>query len=399
MLNQGSFYIFRKGRLAVQSGLYGQWGSNHFSHYYSKAISSNSILIFQPEEFTWCPDARTTDKDKHGFLKEHGGQREVKWGAENNFTFKKYLWSLSPVPKGRTSYGRALETGNITAYEVAEDYRFSYVAGDITNAYNNPEYSYERNGRHNTPKVDMVNRALLYLDKKFLVIFDRVNTTDPAYRKAWLCHFQGEPFVDGKRIRQIQPGHIEAYNGNNISMVWAGGVNRPPDPADPGKLLIRTLLPEKHFIRKIGGKGYEFWDGEKNRPPVKSDYGLQDTGNWRVEVSPSVPSKFNNFLHILYPCDKEVKKIPMTRLIYSTGKNGVGVSINDWVVMFGKKGVISGPLEYTVPQGGLFKHFIADLQKDKIYKVITKDENTEKKTSREGTLYFSGTGHIKLIPM
>ena len=398
MLNQGSFYIFKKGRLAVQSGLYDQWGSNHFSHYYSKSISNNTLLIFQPDEFTWCPDARTSDKDKHGFLKEHGGQREVKWGAENNFTFQKYLWSLQPAPKWETSYGRAQETGDITAYEVAKNYSYSYVAGDITDAYNNPKYSYEKDGRYNKPKVDMVNRALLYLDKKFLIVFDRVNTMDPDYRKAWSCHFQGEPFVDGKLTRQFQPGHIEEYEGSNISTVWSDGINLPPNPKDPGKLLIRTLLPENHYIRKIGGKGYKFWDGEKNRPPVKSDYGQQDTGNWRIEVSPSIPSKFNHFLHVLYPCDKEVKKIPTTKLIRSKHGNAVGLSIEKWIVMFGNKSTIPRTIEYRVPSSKPCTHYVADLQKNKTYQVVTEDKKIEKKTSSEGTIYFSGTGSVKLTP-
>ena len=43
------------------------------------------------------------------------------------------------------------------------------------------------------------------------------------------------------------------------------GVLPPPDPKDPGRLLIRTFLPEKHYIRRIGGKGYRFWAGGKNR--------------------------------------------------------------------------------------------------------------------------------------
>ena len=398
MLNQGSFYIYRKGRLAVQSGLYDQWGSDHFSHYYSKSISSNTILVFQPGEFTWTPDQRTKDKDKNGFLKEHGGQREVRWGAENNFTFEKYLWSLKPAPKGETSYGRALETGNITAFETGPDYRYSYVAGDFTDAYSNTKYAYEKDGRYNKPKVDQVNRALVYLDKRFLIVFDRVNTIDPGYRKVWLCHFQGEPHVDGNIINQVKPGHIEDYNGRNTSVIWADGVNPPPNPRDPGKLLIRTLMPEQHYIRKIGGKGYEFWDGEKNRPPVKSDYGRQDTGNWRIEVSPAVPAKFHNFLHVLYPCDKEVDRIPPTTVIKTNTDNAAGVMIENWVAVFGRKGTLSNPLGYSVPSGENFHHIIADLQKNRKYRVVTGSVTREMKSSDQGILYFKGDGEIRIIP-
>jgi len=398
-LNQNAFYLFKKGRLAIQSGFYDQWGGNHFSHYYSKSISSNTMLIFQPGEFTYCPDERTTDRDQQGFLEEHGGQREVKWGAESCFTFKEFTSRQAPATSG-TSYGRALETGCITAYEVAPDYSYSYVCGDATDAYSSPRYAYELKGRQNKPKVSLVTRSLAFLDKEVLVILDRVGALDASYRKAWLLHSSGKPQVSGQIIRTEAPGHIEDFDGDTVVINYAS--RRLAAPWKDGRLFVKTLLPQAHYIRRIGGEGYEFWSGGKNRGlhHQPASYCVQELGNWRIEVSPAEPSCFDVFLHVLYPCDMNTASMPESNLITAQGDKMVGVSVDGWVVMFGKTGEVEGEIRYP-PPGGKTDHLVVDLEPGRRYQLSGIAGAKKIMTaSTEGTLRFASLakGTVSITP-
>ena len=49
----GATYIFHKGRLAIQSGLYEAYRGNHWDPYYRLSASSNTMLVQQPGEFLW----------------------------------------------------------------------------------------------------------------------------------------------------------------------------------------------------------------------------------------------------------------------------------------------------------------------------------------------------------
>ena len=392
-LNQNSFYIYHKGRLVIQSGFYDCYGGNHFDHYYSKTISSNSMLIFQPGEFTWTPIRRPhSDIDKEGFFPEPGGQRVVAWGAETCFTFREFL--------SRSHSKQHFETGNIVAFEHAPDFSYSYVCGDATDAYNNPKYSYAVKGRKNRPKITRFTRSLAFLDRRYLVIFDRVDAVEPSYRKAWLLHSISKPEVRGNLISAEVPGHIEDFDGDEVVITYEGG--KLASPEKNGRLFIRTFLPEHHYIRRIGGKGYEFYSNGKNRPLCRQppDYCKQETGNWRIEISPSKQAKSDVFLHLLYPCDSDTTEMPKAELIVSDDKKMVGISVGGWVVMFGKAGEVDGTVRYR--SLGKAKHLVVDLMRGVKYKVSGVEGGSKViKASEEGCLHFTTAepGIVTLTPM
>ena len=85
-----------------------------------------------------------------------------------------------------------------------------------------------------------------------------MDALDSAYRKVWLLHSVGRPEMEGRRISAEVPGHIETFQGDVVKITWEGGVIPPPDPTDPGRLFVRTFLPLRQTIRRVGGKGYEF---------------------------------------------------------------------------------------------------------------------------------------------
>jgi hypothetical protein len=235
--HNNSFWIFSKGRLAVQGGSYGLdkcWQGGTGSHYFTQSISSNTMLIFQPGEFTHSGGPGAGDLMGPELIANPGGQR-MRWACgQTCFTFDEYL--RRKVEESDIEAG-LFESGDITAFESAPDSSYTYVCGDATMAYNNPKYAYWYRDREshqtlkNQPKIDLFTRSMVYLAaSNNLIIFDRVNSLDASYRKAWLTHFQGKPEIQGGNLIASQvPGHIEDFMGGGVQATWADGVLQPPD--------------------------------------------------------------------------------------------------------------------------------------------------------------------------
>jgi hypothetical protein len=394
--HSNSFWIFHKGRLAVQAGIYDRYGGDHSDHYYARSISGNTMLVQQPGEFVIGYRSKK-DVDPDGCVKLAGGQRMTVKMGQNCFTFDEYLRRKTET----NVTGELFEMGDITAFEHADDYSYTYLCGDATMAYNNPKFCYAYKDRKNKPKLDLFTRSLAWLGNRYLVMFDRVSALDPSYRKAWICHFQGKPEVSGKLVAAKAPGHIEDYDGDTVQATWANGVCKPPDPKDPGRLFIRTFLPNPHVTRRIGGEGYEFWSKGKNRPPVSTKGGHQDMGRWRIEVSPAEPAGFDTFLHLLYPCDTRTKACPPAGMVTAQEGDVIGLSVGAWLVMFGEKGQVKGPVRYEAPEGRT-EHLVVDLERERKYMVSGPgEEERERTASGEGTLRFttSKAGVVAIAPL
>ncbi len=407
--NQNSFYIYHKGRLALHTGMYDSFGrSDHWDYYYRRSIASNTMLVFQPGEFRHGKSP-VAEKDG-GRVHEPGGQACGSM-ARNNFTQKEYMWHVQNDPR--------YDMGEITAFEHAADYSWSYVCGDATNAYNNPRNTTGGETRKggggwlaNRPKIDQFTRSMIYIPaNNHLVIFDRVNALEASYRKAWLLHSLGKPEVGGKLIKAKVPGHIEDFDGDVTRITWTGGFWKPPTGKDdPGRLFVRTLLPKKHYIRRIGGKGYRYWSHGKNWPPSWHGHGPdlgrkdgrgQDAGNWRIEVSPAEPAKFDNFLHLIHICDTKTEKIDKATLITAEGEKMLGLASKGWLVMFGKKRAVKGEVVYKAPKGKT-EHLVVDLKRGAKYKVSgIAGGAKEMAVSKEGVLRFATekAGTVKLVPV
>ncbi|WP_321494676.1 hypothetical protein [uncultured Desulfobacter sp.] len=410
--HNNSFWIYNKGRLAVQGGGYGLdkcWHGGSGSHYFTQSISSNTMLIFQPDEFTHAGGPGAGDLIGPNIIPNPGGQR-MRWAfGQTCFTFNEYL--RRKYEESDTGSG-LFESGDIIAFESDPGNDYAYVCGDATMAYNNSRYSfrYKKRGElktwKNSPKIDLFTRSMIYLMKSDnLIIFDRVQSLDPSWRKAWICHFQGKPeLMDGKRTNAEIPEHIEDFDADTIRMTWADGVLTPPVSSDPGRLFIRTLLPEQHTIRRIGGTGYQAWSNGKNRTgdTKKSDSLLKnlDAGRWRIEVSPKEARKFDTFMHVIHITDTRTEKMPVTQKVESEKGQMVGVAVDGNLMLFGRTGSVDGEVAYRAPKGKI-KNLVVDLKPRVTYKVSGTAEGTTKMTaSQEGTLRFltSGPEMVRLIP-
>jgi heparin/heparan-sulfate lyase len=408
--NQNSFTIFHKGRLAIQTGNYSDnaYFGNHTRYYYARTVSCNGMLIIDPAEFS-CSErmGEVKGEDAEGCYPEHGGQRLIR-GSCNTFTFPEYLARKTADPSELRG-GKAQqhwETGDITAFDHAPDYAWSYVCGDATQAYNNPKRTYGlTTGRKNRPKIDLFTRSMVFLDGKDLLVFDRVNALDPSFRKAWLLHSQAKPDVSGKLIKAEVPDHIEDFDGETTIVTWGDSRLPPPDSKDSqkGRLWVRTYLPEEHVIRRIGGPGYEFWAGGTNHPPGKRGADFVDTpddGNWRVEVSPTKPAAFDAFLHGIHIGDTGETNAPTGAVVTDTGGKMKGLSIGNWVVMFGLKGSVDGDVSYQA-RAGATRHLVLDVARGGRYALTGAGGEKTLTAGPEGVLDFTAPAgaSVTLRPM
>jgi heparin/heparan-sulfate lyase len=295
----GTFQLYYRGALAISSGIYqgdqGGYGSEHWLHYYHQTISHNGLLIFDPSE------------EQYKSASNDGGQRYPNRGRDH--------------PRDlATLKSQDYQMAEVTAHQFGPDEiapEYSYIAGDITNAY--------------TKKVSKVARSMVTLNTDndtypcALVVFDRVVSTDPSFKKTWLLHAIQKPDIQGRTITVVRDRG--KYGG---------------------KLVVESLLPEEVSIARVGGLGKEFWvESMWKNYPMHSDRREAEPGSWLVEVSPVVPAEPDDFLHVLTVMDKETPQGPAVSMI-SSGQL-VGAAFLDRAVLFGRSGELldAAGFEYT----------------------------------------------------
>jgi len=384
--NQNSFYIYSRGRLAVQAGVYDSFAkSEHWQHYYRRSIAANTMLVYQPGEWR---------EGLGGKLFPAPGGQVADMTGYHNFTQAEYDWHLAHEPGW-------YDMGNITAYDHGPAFEYTYVCGDATNAYDSPQHLYFRQDGDriiaNRPKIDRFTRSLVYLPPSLVVIFDRVNALDAAYRKAWLLHSIGRPQISGKRTAAEVPGHIEDYDGDLVTITFdpEESLLPSPDAKAVGRLFVRSMLPAQRTIRRIGGPGYRFWSGGKNwlpgydcwKPQYKGKG--QDAGSWRIEISPAKPAAFDNFLNLIQVCDDRTAAPAPAAMVASEDDAMVGLTAGGWLVLFGRKGRVEGPIRYTAPEGKI-EHLLVDLPPGARYRATgTAAAPADLTVGPEGVLRFA----------
>ncbi len=241
--DQGSFQIYKKGWLAIDSGQYEE--TPHRGNYASRTVAHNSILVYRPGE---ALDKDRVDPVWYGYAND-GGQRWVHYvtTAAEAMDERHYL-------------------GGVTKFESVPGV-YDYVHADITRAYNCTEVTTEGH----RPKVSLVTRTMVFLrPDAFIIVVDRVHTTSAEYPKRWLLHSIYRPELDGQETfngiipysRKIpgKPGGVP-LRGNprggisqsrNTNMITLKGWNLGPSD---GRLVCRILLPENHLTRVVGGVG------------------------------------------------------------------------------------------------------------------------------------------------
>lgn len=364
-LDGGTFQLYYKGPLAIDAGAYqgssGGYNSPHNKNFFKRTIAHNSLLVYNPDEKFACWNYGGADKTE--FATNDGGQRMPGDRWETCRSFKDLL-------------SKDYTTGQVLAHGMGKNTQapdYSYLKGDITQAYTN--------------KVKEAKRSFVFLNLKSsqvpaaLIVFDKVVSSNPKFKKFWLLHSIEEPNIEGNRfiVKRTKNG-------------------------DTGMLQNQVLLPEANntHIEKVGGPGKEFWVFGTNYPndaqPGRHD-DANERGAWRIEVSPVIPATENYFLNVMQVADNncqqmnEVKRIDAKRII--------GVQIANRVVTFSKNGEpVSGKFDITINGNQTMQFVLTDLvsgtwQIKKDGKVYISAMEVR---SDDGILNFEGTaGHYEFL--
>lgn len=294
----GTFQIYYKGALALSTGVYKDYGSAHWKNYYHQTIAKNGLLIYDPAE-QMAKDAAND-----------GGQR----------------W-----PNG-TDHPRTVEMlkepdyqmGHVTAHAIgpnAQSPEYSYIAGNITNAYA-PQ------------KVSTVTRSMVTFNTgnetypASFVVFDRIIAKNPTFKKTWLLHTIQEPTLQDRNITVIRNG--EAFTGGQYN----------------GKLIAKSLLPEQATHTKIGGPGREFWVNGQNYVPEEIDPDTEP-GAWRVEISPTNADTMHTFLHAMTVTNATTTNAPQIDKFET--EQMVGATVLNQTVLFGRADTLLTNITLQIP--------------------------------------------------
>ncbi len=246
--DEGHFLISKKGALVSRAG--GQ-GGNDDDYYSGGSLIYNLPTIFDPSE--------KFRRDK---------------ANENDGGLVRGVYVDGPWPR---------ERGQITAFEHTP--KHTYAAADLTKGYA-------------AAKTRSVSRQFLYLRgaKEYFLIFDRVEATNPAFKRHSFFHIPTEP---------------ASVNGT-LSWLSLPEADGDKQVASKGRsrAFLHTLLPERAEVVTRGGPGKEAW-GHPLEPSAQ--YNHMTPGRtkppicpWRIEVADPGTGSRSLFLQVLEVTDEGV---------------------------------------------------------------------------------------------
>jgi hypothetical protein len=374
-MDRNHFTIYHRGHLAIDSGAdYTDSESPHYLNYYRRTIAHNTMLVFDPNErFFWSENLLEAAND--------GGQRMDSsrfWNtlrSKEDWDRTRDLWDI----------GRMKIVDCEAETNSAESYQ--YALGDATRAYS-------------SHKIRTFTRQLLYLpEMDVLLLFDRVVSSNPSFRKTWLLHGVNMPWIEG--------AGAQSNNGEERF----GSAARFRMEEGEGEILVHTLLPRDHVTARRGGSGFEFWTpgdacggqwgsgrnwplepaeggtlpddpGERamwekfydnDIPRIKSSNRRNVVpGSWRVEISPLHPSLEDHFLNVFEIGDHGATGRLSVTLLEGSGVAGAVCALKGEAGMAVLFPAGDGPLdslEVTLPAFACHTLWIAGLAADCRYEL------------------------------
>lgn len=172
--DSGHFYIYYKGPLAVDSGIYEPTTGNkqeHLNNYYRQTVAHNSVLI--------------------------GGKGQK--GITDLSTYNAMV--------NNSHYGEVL------GYDFGDNLNkpdYTYLKGDLTPAYNGVAEEYTRSFMFYNFFDEVYPGAL--------IVFDKITSTNASDAKTYLLHSQNEPEISGSTVT-IKNTTDYGYNGRLTNQV------------------------------------------------------------------------------------------------------------------------------------------------------------------------------------
>ncbi len=274
--DHGTFQIYYKGLLTGDSGVYELYGTDHWRFYHQATLAHNGLLIFNPSKH----DALPVDANNDGVI-----DNRVRYWYSGSQRYTGETSKLETWLTSRYDYGTV--TGVKYSYEPdGETAKYSYIAGDITKAYD-------------TDTVDYVSRSMLTAytgDDEFpmvFFVFDRIDADQPNYKKTFLLHVNGKeaPVIEGNTVTITNK---IAGSGMLVNTSLIGG-----DEIVPVGGTNAAGNPQNFLINGV----------QCNDPDGKTD-------EWgRVEISPAPGNKSDLLLNVMYVTDlSQTKKLTPVRV-------------------------------------------------------------------------------------
>ena len=108
----------------------------------------------------------------------------------------------------------------------------------------------------------------------------------------------------------------------------------------------------------------------------------------------------------MYPCDRDTPNPPLAEGVVTSDSIMKGLSVDNWIVLFGNKGTIDHDIKYDIKNKNNTMNLLLDMKPEKPYMVnITKGASESHKQKvvapKEGTLFFTAPGscHIEIAPL
>jgi hypothetical protein len=329
-LDLSSFTIFKYGSLALDAGNSKNADDMPRGNSSREAIFHNILGLYDPKEPEEVGDNNFMD-----------------------FTFsaakRTEYWKEAGFQPGGGNH-----IGEVRALESGED--FDYVDYDYSRAY--------KGERRN--KASAASRRFVYLrgpeNREFVIVHDLVES---SLEKRWLLHTAFEPEIQGDQIT-VTNNFDEAH----------------------GRMLVKSLLPAKKEVLKVGGEGQWFVDADwkfiKARGPY-TDWGAYWTGSWRAEIR----AQTGEFLTVMQIGDSRSLQtmVPVTK-IESVSSTGALID-NKRLVLFSKKAGAPGSAEYQISATQNISHLIGGLPPNTFVKIRKNGKmHLNIKTGAQGVLYF-----------
>mgnify|MGYP000412773724 CR=1 FL=1 len=248
----GHFGIYKHEELLGEAGHYDTFGGPHDSNFYARSIAHNTLLVRDPAERV-PPGFRAfvetvPDGGQHhdwvGQVHHNGGASDAAEWYRNRELF---------------------DVGELLAYREAG--AWMYVAGDASRAYA-------------AGKLRLFTRQILFVRPDTFLVFDRVESTRPEFRKTVLLQAMKKPERQGE--------HWVIANGR-------------------GRLFVQTLLPANADVELREGEAMYEVAGKRWPPKQKTGPEVE----CRMEISPRVPACRDCFLTVLTAADSSVQRVPL----------------------------------------------------------------------------------------
>lgn len=303
----GHFTIFKHSPLAISSGSYGDFTSDHRLNYYIRTVSSNSILIVSPDE------CQRPNKFFSDCVSDCRQRIVIPTGSA--------ITGIQDFNNNLDS-GRQYRGGEILIFDNTHP-EYVYIKSDLTRAYSDKK------------AVSVIRELVCLTGPDMLLVHDIVESTRKEYTRKWLLHTWSKPVTSNETLLAGIPTNGILETHDKKSMVTH----------QQGRLMIETILPENSMTRKIGGPDFKYYvevDGDDKRLDGKNmiqganEKPWFDSGLWRMEIQSQDDSPLTEFLVILKPLGSE--ETPDMNYKKTLHKDATQIDINQMTLVFQKDG-------------------------------------------------------------